>query len=67
MSDTKTTETVMEVVKKSLKVEDNGDVSFRSRFGKGSGKAVLIPKSEFDAFVKLMLEVQKQKETNTGV
>jgi len=52
---------VLEVVKKSLDVDVDGNVSFRSRFGKGSGKSLFIPSTQFDAFVNLMVGLQKTR------
>jgi hypothetical protein len=65
---------VLDIVRESLDVNADGDVSFRSRTGRGSGKAVEIPASQFDEFVKLMVStrdsredlVQKQKENPTS-
>lgn len=66
-------QSVLDIVKESLDVNAEGDVSFRSRKGRGSGKPLSIPADQFDAFVELMNKTkdsreelaQKQKETET--
>lgn len=68
-------QSVLDIVRESLDVNSSGDVSFKSRSGRGSGKAVSIPGDQFDAFVDLMLSTktnreelaQKQKETDASV
>ena len=56
----------VEIVKDTLEVSDNGDVSFRTRRGRGSGKGVEITNDEFDQFVNLMNEVARgRNSTNT--
>lgn len=54
---------VLDIVRDSLTVSSDGSVSFRSRVGRGSGKAVQIPGSEFDEFVNLLTQTQKVRET----
>ena len=50
---------VLDIIKESLDVGDDQIVRFRSREGRGSGKAVEIPVEQFDEFLKLMLETKK--------
>ena len=54
---------VIEVVRESLDVDSGGAVRFRSRVGRGSGKAVEIPGGQFDEFVTLMVQAQESRET----
>jgi len=44
-------------------VDAEGTVRFRSRVGRGSGKAVEIPGGQFDEFVTLMVQAQESRET----
>ena len=53
---------VIEIVRDSLDVDAEGTVRFRSRVGRGSGKAVEIPGSQFDEFVTLMVQAQESRE-----
>jgi len=53
---------VIEIVRDSLDVDANGVVRFRSRVGRGSGKAVEIPGSEFNEFVTLMVRARESHE-----
>ena len=70
----KSTQTVLDIVRNSLDVDSSGNVSFRSRTGRGSGKAVSIPADQFDEFVNLMVATkdsrealaQKQQEVETS-
>ncbi len=55
--------TVIEIVRDSLDVDAEGTVRFRSRVGRGSGKAVEIPGNQFDEFVTLMVQAQESRET----
>lgn len=55
--------TVIEIVRDSLDVDAEGNVSFRSRTGRGSGKAIEIPGTQFDEFVTLMVQAQESRET----
>ena len=52
----------IEIVRDSLDVDAEGVVRFRSRVGRGSGKAVEIPGSEFDEFVTLMVQTRESRE-----
>jgi len=54
---------VIEIVRDSLDVDADGTVRFRSRVGRGSGKAVEIPGEQFDEFVTLMVQAQESRET----
>ena len=68
------TQSVLDIVRNSLDVDSSGNVTFRSRTGRGSGKAVQIPASQFDEFVNLMVATkdsrealaQKQREVETS-
>ena len=53
---------VIDIVRDSLDVDSSGTVRFRSRVGRGSGKAVEIPGNEFDEFVTLLVQVQESRE-----
>ena len=53
---------VIEIVRDSLDVDAEGVVRFRSREGRGSGKAIEIPGSQFDEFVTLMVQAQESRE-----
>lgn len=53
---------VIEIVRDSLDVDAQGVVRFRSREGRGSGKAVEIPGVEFDEFVTLMIQARENRE-----
>ncbi len=55
-------QTVLDIVRSSLDVDSSGNVSFRSRTGRGSGKAVQIPASQFDEFVNLMVATRDTRE-----
>lgn len=55
--------TVIEIVKDSLDVDAEGTVRFRSRVGRGSGKAIEIPGGQFDEFVTLMVQARENRET----
>ena len=65
---------VLDVIRQSLDVDSEGNVSFKSRTGRGSGAPVQIPGSQFDEFVELMVATkdsrealsQKQKEVETS-
>lgn len=53
---------VINIVRDSLDVDAEGTVRFRSRVGRGSGKAIEIPGSQFDEFVTLMVQAQESRE-----
>lgn len=55
-------QSVVDIVKESLDVDSEGNVSFRSRKGKGSGKAIEIPAEQFDAFVDVMNRARDVRE-----
>lgn len=48
----------IDIVRDTLSVSSDGDVSFRCRTGRGSGKAVEIPGSQFDEFVTLLVQTR---------
>ena len=56
---------VVEIVKDSMEIDSSGTVKFRSRVGRGSGKAVEIPADQFDAFVDLILKTQEARKAAT--
>lgn len=56
------TQTVLDIVRNSLDVDSSGNVTFRSRTGRGSGKAVQIPATQFDEFVNLMVATKDSRE-----
>ena len=54
---------VVEIVRDSLDVDAQGTVRFRSRTGRGSGKAIEIPGEQFEEFVQLMVQAKESRET----
>jgi hypothetical protein len=52
---------IVEIIRDSLDVDASGTVRFRSRTGRGSGKAIEIPGEQFDEFVKLMLQAKEDR------
>ena len=54
---------VIEIVRDSLDVDAAGVVRFKSRNGRGSGKAVEIPGDQFNEFVTLMVKTRENRET----
>ena len=54
--------TEIEIIRESIKIDTNGDITFRSRTGRGSGAGVKIPSSQFDEFVKFVLETQQKRQ-----
>lgn len=54
--------TVVEIIRDSLDVDASGTVRFRSRTGRGSGKAIEIPGEQFDEFVNLMVQAKENRE-----
>lgn len=54
---------IVEIIRDSLDVDADGTVRFRSRTGRGSGKAVEIPGEQFDEFVRLMLEAKENRQS----
>ncbi len=57
------TKSVIEIIRDSLNVDASGTVRFRSRTGRGSGKAIEIPGEQFDEFVKIITETKENRET----
>ena len=63
---------IIEIIKDSLDVDGTGTVRFKSRTGRGCGKAMEIPGEQFDEFVDLMMKtkeirkslVEKQNDAN---
>lgn len=55
--------TATQIVDETLIVHSNGSVTFRTRRGKGSGKAVEIAGDEFDTFVTQMSDIASRRET----
>ncbi len=60
-----TATSVLDVVRQSLDVSSTGDVSFKSRTGRGSGAPVVIPGDQFDEFVELMVATKDSREALT--
>ena len=54
---------ILDIIKESIDVDATGTVRFRSRTGRGSGKAVEIPGDQFDAFVNLMIKTKEVRES----
>jgi hypothetical protein len=53
--------TTIDIVRDTLAVTGDGDVSFRCRVGRGSGKAVEVPASQFDEFVTLLVQTRDSR------
>jgi len=53
--------TIIDIIKESIDVDENGMVRFRSRLGRGSGKAIEIPGDQFDTFVELMIKTKEAR------
>ena len=53
--------TTIDIVRDTLAVTGEGDVSFRCRVGRGSGKAVEIPASQYDEFVTLLVQTRDSR------
>jgi len=51
--------TEIEIMKESIKVE-GGNITFRTRTGRGSGCGVSIPATQFEEFMRVMAEVQQK-------
>lgn len=54
--------TEIEIIKESMTIDSNGDISFKSRTGRGSGAGVKIPAAQFDEFVKFINETQQNRQ-----
>jgi len=54
--------TLNEIVDDTLLVHSDGSVSFRTRYGKGSGKPIEISGDQFDKFVSQMSEIASRRE-----
>jgi hypothetical protein len=52
---------VVEIIRDSLDVDATGAVRFKSRIGRGSGKAIEIPGDQFDEFVNLILKAKEAR------
>jgi hypothetical protein len=55
--------TTTQIIEETLEVNSNGDVSFRARRGKGSGKPVEITGNQFDTFVSMMNDIASRRES----
>ena len=53
--------TTIDIVRDTLAVTGDGDVSFRCRVGRGSGKAVEVAASQFDEFVTLLVQTRDSR------
>lgn len=54
---------ILEIIKDSIDVDGSGTVRFKSRIGRGSGKAVEIPGDQFDEFVNLMIKTKEVRKS----
>lgn len=59
---TTTQKSALDTVRETLRVSANGNVSFKSRLGRGSGSPVEIPGESFDEFVSLMQDLAERRE-----
>ena len=53
---------VIEIIRESLDVKANGNVSFRTRYGRGCGAATEIPSNQFDEFVSFMIKAREVRK-----
>ncbi|MFA5024262.1 MAG: hypothetical protein WC523_04860 [Patescibacteria group bacterium] len=58
-------QSILEIIKNSIDVDAVGTVRFRSRLGRGSGKAIEIPGDQFDEFVNLMIKTKEVRKSLT--
>lgn len=49
-------------IRDTLSVDAEGNVSFKSNLGRGSGSPVKIPGESFEAFIELMQETASRRE-----
>jgi hypothetical protein len=54
---------IIDIIKGSIDVAADGTVRFRSRLGRGSGKAIEIPGDQFDAFVEAMIRTREVRQS----
>ena len=54
---------MLDIVRETIDINGEGDVSFRTRRGKGSGKATEIAGTDFDEFVDLLITYRDARET----
>ena len=57
--------TAIEVIKRTLGTDAEGNVSFRTREGRGSGCGVKIPVSQIPELLRLLNEVQQNQTQQT--
>lgn len=55
-------QSLIDIVRDTLDVNANGDVTFRVRRGRGSGAAVQVPSGQFDEFVNLLTAARDSRE-----
>lgn len=55
-------QSVIDIVRDTLDVNGEGQVSFRTRRGRGSGAAVEVPGEEFNEFVELLNATRDSRE-----
>lgn len=55
-------QSVIDIVRDTLDVDGDGNVTFRTRRGKGSGASTVIPGSQFSEFVNLLTATQESRE-----
>ena len=54
---------IIDIIRESVDVAADGTVRFRSRLGRGSGKAIEIPGDQFDAFVEMMVKTREVRKS----
>lgn len=52
---------VLDIVRDTLDVDGEGNVTFRTRRGKGSGASTVIPGTQFDEFVNLLTATRESR------
>jgi hypothetical protein len=57
----------LNVIKQTTEVDKDGNVKFRSRVGRGSGKGVEISAEEFDLFVEFINELKANRSAMATV
>lgn len=55
------------LVEDTLDIKPDGSVTFRAGTGKGSGRPIEIPASEFSKFVSFMNKIQNEIEKNREI
>ncbi len=52
--------TAIEIIRETLGVDSEGNISFRTRQGRGSGSGVKIPANEIQELVRILNETQNK-------